>query len=443
MKKNYRKNHGQVVITVVVLFTIISLTVVFGAIAPMLRQNQITRDLQASKKSYYTAEAGSEDIYFRIKNNIPYPLNSSMSIDGGSAQISVKSIGSNEQRIESIGNYNNHIRAVFKDISVTNGFSFNFGIQTGIGGLFLSNNARVNGNVYSGGIIQSTNTSPNAYNYINGSVVSAGPGGSVRYINASSSVYSRLIQDTIVGRDAYYQTFGGATSSVIVGGVSHPNSPDQPLIEFPISDELITEWKNTAEAGGSVTCTNGVYTINTSLTIGPKKIPCNLVLSGNNITVTLGGAVWVSGDITISGSGGTGVQMKVADSLGNRSVPVIADDQMNRSTRGVITINGNSNFYGSTGNADSYVMLLSQNNSAEIGGNNLAINIINGAAGNLLVYASHGEIKLQNNVSLREVTAYKLTLINNTVVNYAIGLAQTLFTSGPGGAWKVRRWREG
>ena len=87
-------------------------------------------------------------------------------------------------------------------------------------------------------------------------------------------------------------------------------------------------------------------------------------------------------------------------------------------------------------------MLISRNTSSESGGANLAINIINGAAGNLLVYAPHGEIKLQNNVNMREVTSYKLTLINNSVVNYAIGLAQTLFTSGAGGSWKIKRWQE-
>jgi hypothetical protein len=59
-----------------------------------------------------------------------------------------------------------------------------------------------------------------------------------------------------------------------------------------------------------------------------------------------------------------------------------------------------------------------------------------------LVFAPHGEIKLENNVNLKEVTAYKLSVYNNAVVNYLIGLSQSLFTSGPGGTWKIKRWQE-
>jgi hypothetical protein len=165
-------------------------------------------------------------------------------------------------------------------------------------------------------------------------------------------------------------------------------------------------------------------------------------LSGNNVTLTITGAILVTGNVTISGSGGTGVKVRVSDSVGDKSTAIIADNSSSATVSGKVTIDGNSNFYGSTGNADSYVMLISMNTSAENGGSNLAMDLSNGSAGNLLVYAPHGEIKLSNNVALREVTAYKLTLINNTQVIYNTGLSEALFTSGPGGTWKIKKWRE-
>jgi len=255
-------------------------------------------------------------------------------------------------------------------------------------------------------------------------------------------VYSHTITNTTIDKDAYYMTFAGATSSVTVSGTKYPNSPDQPPIAMPVSDALIAQWESDAANGGSVTCTNGSYTISSSVTIGPKKIPCDLTVSGNGTIVTLTGTLSVTGNITINGSGGSGVQMKVSDSIGNKSVAVIADKTTDQTGSGKVIITGNSNFYGSTGGADSYVVVVSMNTSAENSGSNIAIDVINGAAGNLLIYAPHGEIKLENNVNLREVTAYKLTLINNVVVNYSIGLAQTLFTSGSGGAWKIKQWKE-
>ena len=334
------------------------------------------------------------------------------------------------------------MRTVAKYLTVSNGFSFNFGVQTGLGGFFLKNNAVVNGNIYSSGVVTSSNNSANAYNMIYGSVVSAGPAGSVTNIHATSSVYSHYIDHATIDGNAYYQSFNSATNTVTVAGTKFPNSADQATSSFPISDTLISTWETNAASGGSVTCTAGTYTISSNVTIGPRKIPCNLVISGNGTTVTLAGALWVTGNITISGSGGTGVVMKVDNSLGNTTVPVIADNPSDQINSSIISTSGNSNFFGSNGNSNSYVMLLSQNKSAEQSGNVIAMDLINGAGGDVLMYASHGQIQLQNNVSLREVTSYKLTLINNTVVNYSTGLAQPLFTSGPGGSWKIKRWQE-
>ena len=86
--------------------------------------------------------------------------------------------------------------------------------------------------------------------------------------------------------------------------------------------------------------------------------------------------------------------------------------------------------------------MLSQNNSSETGGANQAIEIENNANGDLLLYAGHGEILLKNNVNLREVTAYKIHLINNANVVYETGLASALFESGPSSSFGIDSWYE-
>ncbi len=432
---------GQVMLIVTVLFTGAVTILGLGLLQPIMSEVRMSHNLQHSSQSYYAAEAANEDAYYRIHNNLTTSFPATMSLGGATVMTTVTPVNFTEEQILSIANDRNLIRSVLKTITVTDGFDFNFAIQAGTGGIYLYNNAAVNGDVYASGPVLGNSSGPNSYNVVNGGIVSAGASGLVSQVHASSSVHSHTITASTIDKDAYYQTFAGATSSVSVGGTKYPNSADQPIIAFPIGDSLIQQWETDASAGGTVTCSSGTYSISQSIILGPKKIPCDLSVTGNGTVVTLTGALWVAGNVTIDGSGGSGVQLKVSDSIGDKSVPVIADAADDQNS-GTFTINGNANFYGSTGNANSYVMLVSQNSSAENMGSLLALDIINGAVGNLLVYAPHGAIKLENNVNLREVTAYKIIITNNAVVNYAIGLAQTLLSSGSGGAWKIKRWQE-
>jgi len=136
-----------------------------------------------------------------------------------------------------------------------------------------------------------------------------------------------------------------------------------------------------------------------------------------------------------------GPTIKVAPSLGGKSVAIIADNTSNRSTSGKISSDNTAVFQGS-GTVGSYVLLLSQNNSAETGGSEIAINVANSASGDLLIYAGHGEVLLQNNIKLKEVTAYKVHIKNSAQVTYETGLANLLFTSGPSGSWSIQSWKE-
>ena len=88
-------------------------------------------------------------------------------------------------------------------------------------------------------------------------------------------------------------------------------------------------------------------------------------------------------------------------------------------------------------------MLISENNGASLGDPSEAIELEQGAQGDILLYARLGDILLKNNASVKEVTGYKITLQNGANVTYVSGLQNALFTSGPGGTWTIQDWKEG
>ena len=263
-----------------------------------------------------------------------------------------------------------------------------------------------------------------------GDVISAGPNGLVSGIHATSSVYAHTITNSTIDKDAYYQTISG--SSVV--GVSYPSSPDQATSTLPIDDALVTDLENEAAAGGTIS-SPCPYIISSDTTIGPKKINCDLEI--NDDTVTLTGPIWVNGNIDIKNT----AIIRASSSLGSQSVAMIADKATNRTTSSKVSLQNSATFYGS-GTAGSYIMLLSQNNSAELGGSEKAIDVKNSVSGALLVYAGHGEVTLENNVNLKEVSAYKLRLKNSATVVYETGVASPLFSGGPSAGWNVEVWSE-
>jgi len=427
-------NRGQILLVTVILFTLIITTIVFAGVSPIIRQISIVRDFEISQRSYFAAEAGSEDAYYRIKNNLNISFPQVLLLDDASATITISTVGSNEQEILSTAVTRNLVRSVLKNITVTDGFAFNFAVQVGQGGLRMQNDSDVIGNVYSDGPIQGDDKNKN---FILGDAVSAGEAGSIKNIYASSSAYANNIADSRVGKDAYYKTINNTT----VSGIKYPNSSSQPTISMPISDSLLDQWENNALAGGVIT-SPCPYTISANATLGPVKINCDLVIGGNNTTVTLTGAVWVNGNVSINGD----PAFRVSNTVGNKSVSIIAHSTSNPLNKGIFNISNNPTFFGSTSggvpNPDSYIMFISRNTSGESGGAVQAISVGNNVTGKLLLYAPLGAIFLSNNVVLYGVTGYSLVLKNNTQVYYSTGLAHPLFVSGPGGKWKIRRWKE-
>lgn len=267
---------------------------------------------------------------------------------------------------------------------------------------------------------------------IYGDVVSAGPSGSVSQINASSSIYAKTISNSIAKGNAYFKDISNTT----VLGTSFPGSADQATSSMPISDAVIDQWEADAVAGGIITspCPYKI-TGSSVVTLGPKKINCDLEVS-NSSTLYLAGMVWVKGNVTLSNSG----TIQIAPSISGKTAAIIADDPANRTSGSKITISNSTSYLGSGTN--SYVMLVSRNTSAETGGSVKAIEVSNSVSGKLLVYAPHGEILLQNSASIKEVTGWRTRLKNSATVIYETGLANLIFTSGPSGGYQIGTWGE-
>lgn len=231
-------------------------------------------------------------------------------------------------------------------------------------------------------------------------------------VTVGGNAYANTIDSCAITGDAFYQTISASS----VGGTQHPNSPDPAMENMPISDSNISDWQADATAGGVI---NGNYNAVGVVSLGPKKITGDLtVANGADLTVT--GTIYVAGNITISNSG----KLRLGAGYGNLSGLVLTD--------GIISVGNNAVFF--TNGAGSYLMLLSTKTGE-------AINISNNA-NTVIFYASNGEVAVANNVTLREVTAYKLGIANNAQITYESGLASAKFSSGTGAGWAVNDWQE-
>jgi hypothetical protein len=426
-------------ITIVVFFLFASMVIVFGIITPILKQVSIAKTLVFSKEGYYLANASLEDIYYRIKFNKNISSSEILSLNNGTATTEVVDVASNK-RITTTANVNENIRKI-QSVVIPNavGVSFHYGIQSGQGGFLLYNSSSITGNIYTSGHVVGNND-----NMIYGDIVASGPAGLVYGIHATGTVYSHFIGssfgETIIDKNAYYQELYAPGTAV--GGTLYPGSTDQPNVPYPISDAQITDWEAAAALGGTLSgCPTqyGVpYVIDSSVILGPIKIPCDVLIKGNTTIVTIAGPVWITGNITTQ----NGPVIRMDPALGNFSVPIISDraDGMNTTSSNFITIGQNTTFQGS-GYPGSYVFMISQNNACDFGSFADAISI-NQSSAALIAYAIHGGIALSQTTNLQEVIACRVTLRNSANITYSTGLPSALFESGPSGGYVVVSWGE-
>jgi hypothetical protein len=417
---------GHALIVGVAFFLMIATSFAVGAAGPVLDQKSLAEDVTYSKNSFYASESGVEDVTYRVKNGVQVSATENIAVNGALSTTTLVTNGSTKQ-IESSGSVNSYSRKNAATLSTGIGVAFSYGLQTGAGGLNLSNSATIEGNVFTNGPLVATNSAT-----IRGTAISAGPAGLINGINVTGSAYAHTILNSTVGINAYYQVISGTT----VVGTRFPGSPDQATTSLPVTDAMIDAWETSAAT--SVYTGACPYIIMGTVTLGNKKIPCDLYIS-NSARVALTGPVWVTGNIQFSNSS----EITTAGSLGTQSVAIIADNPANRSTSSQIYISNSTHFTGGT--EGSYIMLVSRNNASEVSGGTSgtpAIQGSNSVEGDVILYAPAGLIQMSNSVRVVEVVGYRFTAANSANVRYESGLQNVLFTAGPSGGYRIQSWGE-
>lgn len=232
-------------------------------------------------------------------------------------------------------------------------------------------------------------------------------------LEAGGDVHANTIENLQIAGDAYYQTIIAST----VGGSSHPGTADPPPKVFPISDANVTDWKNQVDKPETTTVGDITDCVST---LGPRKIVGNVNFN-SGCRVVIKSPVWITGNLTLNSNN----ILTLDSSYGSTSGVIVVD--------GKITMNSNNHLNG-TGTGSSLLMALTTYDSRT---NDESAVLVNSNGNTGVYYASKGIIEPGTGNSFKELTAWKIRLINSSTIDYETGLSSTLFTSGPSGSYSL------
>src|SRR3989344_2617631 len=150
---NWKFRDGFAALTATIFVFAVSAVLIAGLTFAALREVRITRNLSSSVRGYYAAESGVEDAIYRFVTGKQIVSGETISTGTGTGTIAITAAGSQKTiSVEGVlGNVYRTVEAVIAENTV--GASFFYGVQVSDGGLQMSNNSTVNGNVYSNGDI--------------------------------------------------------------------------------------------------------------------------------------------------------------------------------------------------------------------------------------------------------------------------------------------------
>jgi len=412
------KEKGFSAIFITILALVIVLGVVLSFVTLTLGEQKISGNITKSNQAYYLSEAGLEDILLRLAKGKNWSTPSNLSLAGGTATVETSNIIGGSRTITSTANIANRVRKIQVVYQISSdAISFHYGAQVGAGGMIMGNGSAVQGNVFSNGNVTGGGTIAN-------SIIVASNGNKIEDLTVGEDAMVHTCKNSTIGGTLTYVSGGSVTNCTVGETIQSQPSQIEP-ISLPISQSQIDEWKVEAAAGG--VNTNNV-TISGTQSLGPIQIgtaaaPRNLTVDGG-ATLKVTGTIYVTGNIIFNNNS----KIQLDNSYGSLSGIVLSD--------GVVTVNNNTIISGS-GQAGSYILVLSTKNDTV----NPVIDVRNNSAG-AVFYTNSGLISLNNNMTAREVTGYKIQLNNNAVIQYESGLASLMFSSGPGGSWQVASWKE-
>lgn len=304
---------------------------------------------------------------------------------------------------------------------------FSHALQAGQDGIYMENNATVEGSVYSAGNVgcQGTNAK------IDGDVYVSLAGGRISGCTVEYDAHADSVLNADVGGDAYYNADPAGIAGSTVTGSTFANSSTPEPISLPGPD--LDFWRSAAAAGGTI---SGNYAPSDGETMGPIKIEGNLTLS-QNVVIIVNGPIWVTGTLHTKNNSG----MQLHTDFQEYGTVVLADDPDDQVNNGQIDMVPNSSVSG-TGDPKSHILLISTNTSSDH--LNPAIMVANNAASAVFL-ATNGVMRLRNGASAKSIAARKLYLDQNAVVTYDAGaISDIKFANSPSTSWWIKResWRQ-
>ena len=289
---NIIKNQKGAVSLVLVILALGALIGISSIIfsATISEQKLLNHSLR-SEQAYYAAESGLEDVLLRLKNDLNWASDYDLVVGSASTSVSVSSVVGGARTIASSGGKLNNIRKVAVSYSITtDDVSFNYGAQTGEGGLVIENGCTVDGNVYSNGNIIATGN-----HFITGTVKVAKAGNKIDGAIIGGDAYADICIDAEVTGNIYSNSFSGCTAAA-----TSTLAEEIATSALPITEEMINEWKAEAEAGG-VTAGDLNLAGSDHATMGPHKIDGDLTMTVSSI-LSMTGTIWVTGDLSMTQS---------------------------------------------------------------------------------------------------------------------------------------------
>lgn len=482
-KSNVSNEEGFAMFVLVLFFLAFFTTVTFGFLNSLTFEIKNTRQYTEARQAFYTAEAGVEDALYRLSSptideNSPIIFH----IASSTATTTITDVNFFEKTIASEGALSEIVQNISVTAKATSTVKFSYAANIGLGGLEMDDTVNLtvdNAPIYSngpvvgeGGFFYVTDiygdlvvatTSPVDTVQVSGDVYAHTIQGS--YSTVGGTAHASVLDEVTVYGDGYYEMkIGGA--DVYGTETVEPYVP-KPLAPLPISDEDIEVIKDEASSGGAYTgdgcpvdppthteCTLIIFCdeVTDPLVIGPNEIPCDLNMPDDSKLV-LNGPVWVDGDITF----GSNVEVEANfDTYPGTIMPLVADDESAPLTGGQIVFEGGF----STGlvnavcglleillgidcsDTDSFsILFISMNESAESGGGVPALQALGSLDGDLILYTPHGSIVLQDDVTVDQISAYKLEILQSSDINYSADL-QTPLIPGIPMQWRIGAWQE-
>ncbi len=169
-QKIKHNSRGQAALFAIVIVMVLMLSAVSGATALALKETNAASQNLKSRFAYFTAEAGIDDAVYRLYRGKKLGTSFGLNLNGATSNIDIGQPSQSEREITAVGDISGIERALKTNMSINSvGASFFYGVQVGQGGLSMSNNATINGSVFSDGSITGANGAS-----ITGDVVVAG-----------------------------------------------------------------------------------------------------------------------------------------------------------------------------------------------------------------------------------------------------------------------------